>query len=169
MQGTNGTNIFDDAPKFNIRGLSTLGNSNPLIIIDGIERDINNLSLHEIGSVSVLTNAVASAMYGVRGANGVIQITTKRGKTGTNASVNYSYGLTTPYRMPKFADAATYASAVNEALANDGILTPRYTAQEIDYFKSGEHGWGTFDAATRITSYNVCYTKLLRIWEGHHD
>jgi TonB-linked SusC/RagA family outer membrane protein len=138
MQGSSGTNIFDDSPRVNLRGISTLGNASPLIIIDGFERDIETLSLKEIESVSVLTNAVASAIYGVRGANGVVQITTKRGTTGTNASVNYSYGMATPFRMPKFADAATYASALNEALANDE-MSARYTAQEIEYFKSGEH------------------------------
>lgn len=136
MQNTSDTNVLDDQASFNIRGISTFGNATPLIIVDGVQRDLENLSLIEIEKVEVLKDAVASAMYGVQGANGAIVITTKRGKSGFHASANYSMSFDTPFRLPKFADAATYAKAMNEALTLDG-LSPRYSEKEIEYFSNG--------------------------------
>lgn len=138
MQGSSETNVLDDQASFNIRGISTFGNAKPLIIVDGVQRDLENLSLIEIEKVEVLKDAVASAMYGVQGANGAILITTKRGKSGFHASANYSMSFDTPFRLPEFADAATYASAMNEALTLDG-LSPRYSVEEIEYFKNGAY------------------------------
>lgn len=139
MQGTSETNVLDDQANFNIRGISTFGNAKPLIIIDGVQRDLENLSLIEIEKVEVLKDAVASAIYGVQGANGAVVITTKRGKSGFHASANYSMSFDTPFRLPEFADAPTYAKAMNEALTLDG-LTPRYTEQQIGYFANGTYG-----------------------------
>lgn len=109
-----------------------------MIIIDGVQRDLENLSLIEIEKVEVLKDAVASAIYGVQGANGAVVITTKRGKSGFHASANYSMSFDTPFRLPEFADAPTYAKAMNEALALDG-LAPRYTEKEIGYFANGTY------------------------------
>lgn len=136
MQNTADTNVLDDQANFNIRGISTFGNAVPLIIVDGVQRDLENLSLIEIEKVEVLKDAVASAMYGVQGANGAVVITTKRGKSGFHASANYSMSFDTPFRLPEFADAATYAKAMNEALTLDG-LSPRYSDKEIEYFSNG--------------------------------
>lgn len=136
MQNTSETNVLDDQASFNIRGISTFGNAAPLIIVDGVQRDLENLSLIEIEKVEVLKDAVASAMYGVQGANGAVVITTKRGKSGFHASANYSMSFDTPFRLPEFADAATYAKAMNEALTLDG-LSPRYSDKEIEYFSNG--------------------------------
>ncbi len=137
MQGEGGTNLFDNAPSFNIRGRST-GNSTPMILVDGFERDLGTISLAEVASVEVLTNATASAIYGTRGANGVISIKTKRGTEGSTVSLNYSYGMAMPFRKPEFADAATYGNALNEALTNDGSPV-RYTNDELGYFASGQY------------------------------
>lgn len=138
MQSSSETNVLDDQANFNIRGISTFGNAKPLIIIDGVQRDLENLSLIEIEKVEVLKDAVASAIYGVQGANGAVVITTKRGKSGFHASANYSMSFDTPFRLPEFADAPTYAKAMNEALALDG-LAPRYTEKEIGYFANGTY------------------------------
>ena len=79
------------------------------------------------------------APYGIRGANGVILVKTKRGKKGkTDIHVSYQHSVTTPVRLPQMADAATYAEAVNEGLANEG-LAPRYTQQEIEAYRSGKY------------------------------
>lgn len=136
MQQSSETNVLDANAKFNIRGLCTLGNSSPLVIVDGVQRDLENLSLVEIEKVEILKDAVASAIYGVQGADGAIVITTKRGKSGFRASANYSMSFDTPFRLPEFADAATYASAMNEALTLDG-LPERYSPVEIEYFRNG--------------------------------
>lgn len=136
MKSTVFPNVLDDQATFNIRGISTFGNSAPLVLIDGIQRNIEALSMYEIEKVEVLKDAVASALYGVQGANGAILITTKRGKSGFHASADYQCSFDTPFRVPKFADAATYARLTNEALAFDG-LPARYTETEIGYFADG--------------------------------
>ena len=115
-------------PTFYVRGLQSLSTSTPLILVDGIERDIDNVSPGEVESVQILKDAAAVALYGYKGANGVILVTTKRGKYNSK-EVKFSYDHIYNYmvKRPQFVDAATYASAVNEARANDG-LGARYTA-----------------------------------------
>lgn len=122
-----------EGPRFQLRGRS------PLIIVDGFERPMNTLSREEIESVSVVKDAAALAMYGMRGSNGVISVTTKRGSSKPmEIKVDYHHGITTPVRLPAMADAATYAGALNEALANDG-LPARYSSYDINDFRSGAH------------------------------
>lgn len=122
-----------EGPLFKLRG------NTPLVLIDGFERPMNTLSREEIESVSVLKDAAALALYGMRGANGVIAITTKRGGSQPmEIRINYQHGITTPVRLPKMADAPTYARALNEALQNDG-LPARYLAADIADFTSGAH------------------------------
>ena len=122
-----------EGPKFQLRGRS------PLVIVDGFERPMNTLSREEIESVSVIKDAAALAMYGMRGSNGVISVTTKRGSNKSmDIKVDYHHGITTPVRLPELADAATYADALNEALANDG-LPARYSSYDITDFRSGGH------------------------------
>lgn len=136
MQDASEPNVLDDETTFRIRGISTFGNAAPLVLVDGVQRSIENLTLIEIERVEVLKDAVASAMYGVQGANGAVLITTKRGTEGFRASANYRMSFDTPFRLPEFADAATYAGAMNEALSLDGLL-PRYSDTEIGYFRNG--------------------------------
>lgn len=130
-----GLQIVGDALK--VRGSNTFSSNNPLVLIDGIARDINDVSVSEIENVTVLKDATAAAIYGTRGANGVISITTKRGFIGKKeVNVRYQYDHLTPFRAPEMVDAATYAGLYNEALANDG-LAPMYSADDIAAFKSG--------------------------------
>lgn len=104
-----------------IRGIGTYGNSKPIVIVDGVERSLNYLSADEIESFTILKDASASAVYGVRGANGVIVITTKRGKASEKAAVNFklSTGINRPVHFPKYLGSADYAMLYNEAKFND--------------------------------------------------
>lgn len=107
---------FDHA-QFWIRGVGTFGaNRDPLILVDGVERDINGIDVEEIGSISILKDATATAVYGVRGANGVVLINTKRGGVSApQISVRSEVGMTEPTRMPQFVNSAQFAELYNEA------------------------------------------------------
>lgn len=109
--------------------------SAPLFLIDGFPRDINDITSSEIESITVLKDATAAALYGVRGANGVVLITTKHGNDDRlKVTAKYQFGLNTQFRKPEFADAYTYATHLNSALALDG-LAGRYNTQEINAFR----------------------------------
>lgn len=124
-------------PTFYIRGLQSLSFSNPLVLVDGLERDMTLVSPEEVESVSILKDAAAVALYGYKGTNGVILITTKRGKYNTREiSFSYDHVINFQTNRPKFVDAATYAEAINEARGYEG-LTPRYSANEINAFRNG--------------------------------
>lgn len=110
----------DEASIF-IRGKATMsGDSAPLILVDGVERDFGQVDPEDVQSLSVLRDASATAVYGVRGANGVILITTKRGENGA-PKINFSYGYTLqqPTRVPNWLGSYDHAVLRNEALAND--------------------------------------------------
>lgn len=111
----------------------------PLILVDGIPRDISDVTGVEIESISVLKDAAAAAIYGVKGANGVVMITTKRGQaTPLQVTSNIQYGMATMYRAPKFADSYTYAYMVNQACELDGIA-PKYDKNELYAFSQGSY------------------------------
>lgn len=111
----------------------------PLILVDGFQRNLRSLSANEIETVTVLKDGAAAALYGVQGSGGVLLITTKRGrKQGMKVDAEYNFGLGLPYALPQFVNAADYATAVNEALANDG-LGPRYTPGEIEAWRTGSY------------------------------
>jgi TonB-linked SusC/RagA family outer membrane protein len=126
-----------DGGTLRIRGIGTLGNNDPLVIVDGVESTYSNMDPNDIESISILKDASASAIYGVRAANGVLLITTKRGKTGRTV-INYSnyFGAQNAIRTPKFLGSADYATLYNEALVNDGG-TALYSATEIQKFRDG--------------------------------
>ena len=128
---------YDDS-NFWIRGISTFsGSNNPLILIDGVARDLNNVDVSEIESFSILKDASASAMYGVRGANGVIVITTKRGKIGApQVRFHLEHSINQPTKLPEFLNAPDYMSLLNELAAQDGVAQP-FTQQQIDRTRSG--------------------------------
>jgi len=128
---------YDDS-NFWIRGISTFsGNNSPLILIDGIARDLNNVDVNEIESFSVLKDASASAMYGVRGANGVIVITTKRGKIGApQVKFHVEHAINEPTKMPEFLDAPEYMTLLNQLALQDGAVQP-FTQLQIDRSRSG--------------------------------
>jgi len=124
-------------PTFFVRGRETFSSSEPLVLVDDFQRPISSLSPEEIESVSVLKDAASLAMYGQRGANGVILVKTKRGYEGdlrVNGSVQQA--VTQPHSMPSFVDAPTYARAINEALSNDG-RDLRYSDAELQRFENG--------------------------------
>lgn len=137
LQGS-GT-YFEQNPTFYVRGLQSLSGSNPLILVDGVERDINIVSADEVDHVSILKDAAAVALYGYKGANGAILITTKRGEYNSkNIRVTYDHLFNTQVNRPKFVNGATFANALNEAMANEGAA-PRYTAEELAAFQSGQY------------------------------
>lgn len=126
-------------PTFYVRGLQTLSTSAPLIMVDGIERDITLVSPEEVDHVVILKDAAAVALYGYKGINGAIQIITKRGRYNSKGiKVTYDHLFNMQINRPKFIDAATYASAMNEARANEG-LGARYTPEEIAAFQNGTY------------------------------
>ena len=130
-----------DNSTFRIRGSNTLGNNNPLIVIDGIaNRDLNRLNSADIESVTVLKDASA-AIYGAQAANGVILITTKRGLDGKpKITVNLNQGWSMPTVLPQMADAATYAQMINEINYYDGN-PPKYSSDEIQKYRDGSDPW----------------------------
>ena len=110
----------------------------PLLLVDGFPRDLDDITGLEIESVTVLKDAAAAALYGVKGGNGVVMITTKRGKdTPLKVTAATHYGWATPVRAPEFADAYTYGYFVNEARTLDG-LPVKYNDAELLALYSGQ-------------------------------
>lgn len=126
-----------DGANFYIRGISTMnGATNPLIILDGVEissGDLNNIDPEIIDGFSILKDATATAMYGTRGANGVMIITTKSGRNIDKPIINFRVEgqITTPTSKPKFVDGATYMDLFNESLLNSSSTESPYTAEDI--------------------------------------
>lgn len=126
-------------PTMYVRGLQSLSGSSALVLVDGIERSIDNISPEEVESVSILKDAAATALYGYKGANGVILITTKRGVANSKSiKVTYDHEFNNLTNKPRFIDGPTYAMAMNEARANDG-LGAKYSDEEIAAFKNGNY------------------------------
>ncbi|MBB4045162.1 SusC/RagA family TonB-linked outer membrane protein [Bacteroides reticulotermitis] len=124
--------------EFWIRSISTFGaNSSALVLVDGFERDLNEVNVEDVESFSVLKDASATAIYGSKGANGVILINTRRGKEGKiniNAKIEGFYSM--PTKLPDFANGYTYASMANEAkIARN--QEPLYQQEELDVFRLG--------------------------------
>lgn len=107
---------------FWIRGISSFtGNTNPLVLVDGIERSLHDIDPEEIASFTVLKDAAASAVYGVRGANGVIMIETKRGKIGKpQVDVRFEQSFTQPIKVPEYIGSVKYLELINEMYAEAG-------------------------------------------------
>ncbi|MBP8012516.1 MAG: SusC/RagA family TonB-linked outer membrane protein, partial [Parabacteroides sp.] len=120
--------------EFYIRGISTFGaNKNPLVLVDGIERSLDLVDPEDIASFSILKDATATAVYGVRGANGVILISTRKGADGApRINVKAEMGILGPSKMPKMANSAQFAEMYNEASGS------KYYSQEvIDKYANG--------------------------------
>lgn len=115
-----------------IRGISTFSNSTPLILVDGVERQFNNIDPEDIESFSILKDASATAVYGVKGANGVVLVTTKQGVKGKpKIRMEYMKGFVRFTKVPDFADGVTYMQMANEALTTRGYA-PKYTEEAIN-------------------------------------
>ena len=128
----------DNISEFWIRGISTFGaGGGALVLVDGFERNMNEINVEDIQDFSVLKDASATAIYGSRGANGVVLITTKRGKEGklrVNAKLESSYNMRT--MTPEFVDGPTYARLTNEALLARN-QSPAYTDSDLLLFENG--------------------------------
>lgn len=127
-----------DTSQFWIRGISTFGvGKSALILVDGFERSMNEINIEDIQSFSVLKDASATAIYGSRGANGVVLITTKQGHSGKvsiNARVETTYNTRT--RTPEYVGAYQYAQMMNEALITRN-REPKYTPKELEIIRMG--------------------------------
>jgi len=133
-----GSSVYDSNQSKLKLALRLHGHS-PIILVDGIPRDADDLLGLEIASVTVLKDAAAAALYGVKGANGVISITTKRGTDSRlKVTAKYQYGLQKMFRAPEFADAYTYGFLVNEARSLDG-LPAKYNDAELFALYSGQY------------------------------
>ena len=125
-----------DGGSIRIRGIGTIGDSNPLVLMDGVETSINNIDPNEIESMSVLKDAASASIYGSRAANGVILITTKRAKANTfGIDYNTYIGWQTPTDMPKMVNAIDHMELINEAYTNGG-RTPLYSQDYINEYKT---------------------------------
>ena len=153
-----------DQSELFIRGKATYGNQSAIVIVDGIERDISYLAPDEIETFTILKDASATAAYGIRGANGVIVITTKRGKAAEKATVNLkaSIGINQPIGFPEYLGSADYATLYNEARLNDAKMTGAdisslnlFSQQAIDNFRRAKgdnsdglgYDWDYYDFA----------------------
>ena len=123
----------NDAAQLNIRGISTYGQSGVIMIVDGIERDMDFVDADDIATFTILKDASATAPYGIRGANGVIVVTTKRGRKGEKPTVDFkaSVGISEPIRYPDYLGSADYATLYNEAMLHDN---PSWTADAPSLF-----------------------------------
>lgn len=142
-----------DGATFNIRGTSSyVGDNNPLILVDDIEftyEQFSQLSANEVESVSILKDASTTAIYGIKGANGVLLVTTKRGKAGKpQISTQFEYGLSQLTRRPDFLGAFEAASLINEAQVNTNNLNPNpsfvrtFSDADLELYRTGTDPFG---------------------------
>ena len=126
-----------DAGVLRVRGIGTMGDASAMVIVDGVESTMSSVDPNDIENISILKDAAASAIYGVRAANGVILITTKKGAKG-RAIVSYDgyVGWQSAARLPKYLDSYNYALLMNEAYKNDGLAAP-YDDAALKKFQDG--------------------------------
>jgi TonB-linked SusC/RagA family outer membrane protein len=138
--GSSGEPGYDGA-RLRIRGVNSFGSSEPLVVVDGVPgRSLERLDPNTIESVSVLKDASA-AIYGAQAANGVILVTTKRGKVGKpTITASFNQGFGRPTRLPDMANAAEYATMMNEIDLYAGNA-PRFTPEDIQKFRDGSDPW----------------------------
>lgn len=128
-----------------IRGKNSVNAVSPLVIVDGVPGSMNTIDPSDIESLTVLKDASSAAIYGVQAANGVILITTKKGKKGERARVSYSGNVAwaTPTMRPKFLGSADYAMLYNEATLNDNPNNPlRFSDEDIELYRNGTDPYG---------------------------
>ncbi|WP_254882889.1 MULTISPECIES: SusC/RagA family TonB-linked outer membrane protein [Bacteroides] len=148
----NGGTIWENAPSVSIRGLNSIRNNSILVLIDGFERDLSMITKEEIESVQVLKDAAATALYGLRGSNGVLLVTTRTGsKKKIDINVNYEHHFNMLNRLPEFADGYTYALAMNEAMKNDG-LSPMYDQTQLEGIKNHDPHYGNVNWMDEVLS-----------------
>lgn len=151
----------DDATML-VRGVSTTGKTEPMIIVDGVPRSFNQLDPNEIESITILKDASAAAVYGLQAANGVILVTTRRGSEG-KASVSYngSVSMNTNTRFPQFLDGPSYAWYHNKAREMDG-LDPLFTKDDVRKMVNG-------DPDGKFGNTNWVDEIFKTGWTNHHN
>lgn len=153
--GSPGSNV-----NIKVRGLGSINNCDPLVVIDGVPTDLglNAINTEDIERIDVLKDASATAIYGSRGANGVVMVTTKRGKSGDGKiSVNANFSLQTPTNVPQMLNAAQYAQLSNEMMANSGRNTNPDWADPAS-LGAGTNWLGELLGTGRLQKYNVSYS-----------
>ena len=157
------------ATTLNIRGLSrSLTDNAPLIIIDGIERPLEDLTPEEIESITVLKDATSKILYGPKAVNGVLLVKTKRGiKYRRERQFNIEFGAQTPIRMPEYLNSADYATMYNQARENDG-LSPYYTQSDIEGYRRGTNPilYPDVDFHKQCLNDNMSYRKAIAQFRG---
>lgn len=160
------------ATVLNIRGLSRSAADNaPLIIIDGIERPLEDLTPEEIESITVLKDATSKILYGPKAVNGVLLVKTKRGiKYKRDRQFNIEFGAQTPVRMPEYLNSADYATMYNQARINDG-LSPYYTQTDIDGYRMGTNPvlYPDVDFHKLCLNDHMSYRKAIAQFRGGNE
>ncbi|HLP37711.1 SusC/RagA family TonB-linked outer membrane protein [Lacibacter sp.] len=135
---SNSGGLGNNVASLYVRGLQRQDNNGALTLVDGIERPVNFINPEEIATVQVLKDPVSKNMYGPRAANGIILITTKRGKDNTKViELTSEYGYSTATRLPSYLNSYQYAILFNEARTNDG-LAPFYSQADLDGYKNSK-------------------------------
>lgn len=153
--GSPGSNV-----NIKVRGLGSINNCDPLVVIDGVPTDLglNAINTEDIERIDVLKDASATAIYGSRGANGVVMVTTKRGKSGDGKiSVNANFSLQTPTNVPQMLNAAQYAQLSNEMMANSGRNVNPDWADPAS-LGVGTNWLGELLGTGKLQKYNVSYS-----------
>lgn len=127
--GADGSNLF-------IRGLGTTGSNAPLVLVDGIQRTFSNLDPNEVSDITILKDAASTAIYGIKGANGVILVTTKRGRNEKPViSATVQNGWQSPTRLPQYANSYDALKLYREGLVNDGLSTTQYSDSVLNLYR----------------------------------
>lgn len=151
-------------PALNVRGPGSLSGGSPFVLVDGVPQDLNTVNPYDIESITVLKDASASAIYGIKAAYGVILVTTKSGNINASPSISYSdnVGWSKPTRLPDQASSLEYAQAWNDAFVNAGqptVFSKEYIARLKQYIKDPKNtpvfpegypypaGFGVYDAS----------------------
>ena len=142
--GQNGGSPGNSNPDVNIRGMATFNDNSMIFLVDGFETKYSDMNLYDIETVSVLKDAASLSLYGLEGANGVVLITTKRGKASNKSKITFNsrFGIQSAAVLPSFLGNGDYAEMYNKALINDGKdISSGYfkTPEIVEYFKSGDY------------------------------
>ena len=172
---TTGAKPNEESARISIRGTGTLNTSSPLVLVDGMEMDLNQINPNDIASISILKDAASCAIYGNRAANGVILVTTKKGSTDGKVNVTYSgkFSLNTPAKLIRqVSNYADYMELFNEACYGSGTAT-LYSQSTIDAWRAAEKdpngisesGFPNYVAYPNTDWYDVLYNPK---WMQEH-
>ncbi len=170
-----GGGALNSDKKFNIRGIGTIGSGSsvtPLVLIDGMEGDINTINPQDIENISILKDASASSIYGSRAAGGVVLVTTKSGKQG-KVSINYNdnFRFNSPLNMPEMMDSYTWALYMNDACTNSGngvwfsdsklkqIKEAQTNPKAVTMFANNNNRWEVWDVSDLLPVGNTDWLK----------